>query len=153
MQNLCLNNRTNDHSVGAINLWLYLGELQVHFREAVSSLLCIGWHFWLLNFVSSSACFSKSEVAQAWMTGGLCPKERADNKEVLGAAFIKLLQLFSTVRRLLHDSHMCSFRPFCFLQCQADVQSLIPSVTCSNRLNYSGCRGSYQSCLPLPLAT
>lgn len=42
MQNLRLNIRTTDQSVGAIRYWLYFGEVQVYLEEAISSFPCIG---------------------------------------------------------------------------------------------------------------
>lgn len=63
------------------------------------------------------------------MRGSLCPKACAGKEEALGAGFLKLLQLFSVVRQLLHEGQFCSFGPFCFLPCQAGGRRVIPSVT------------------------
>lgn len=37
MQNLHLNTRTADQSLGAVSYWLCFGEVQVYLEEAVSS--------------------------------------------------------------------------------------------------------------------
>lgn len=143
--------RTNDHSVDYTDLWLYWVRYRYIWGNLFTLFCVLGdiFDFWIL----SSSSFSKPEVAWAWMTDSWCPKEHAGNREALGAAYIKLLQLFSVVRQLLHDCCICFFRRFCLLPCQADVRSFIPSVAFRIGLNQDDFRASYQSWFTLHPAT